>query len=163
MSKRIAAFIPVVLIVIAAAAAKPILTLDSYGVVVFGVRLRDVEKKLGEKAELTTTVNPSCSYVTFKRYPNAAFMLEDGVITRADVSEEVPNAFGITVGTSFSEVKRKFPNVIVERHEYDSDGHYLILKSADKKKAIVMEESDGKVTRVRGGLIPSVQYVEGCV
>jgi len=162
MPKATIAFIPFVIVVLAAAAVEPILTFDSYGLVVFGTRLRDVEKKLGEKAEVAP-VNPSCSYITFKRYANAAFMMEDGVITRADVSEEVPNALGITVGTSFSEVKRKFPNVIVERHEYDPNGHYLILRSGDKKKAIVMEESDGKVTRVRSGLIPSVQYVEGCV
>ena len=161
MLKRTVAFLLLIFVVLAAAAAKPTLTFDSYGLVVFGTRLPDIENKLGEKAEIAP-VNPSCSYVKFKRYADAAFMMEDGVITRADVTEDAPNALGITVGTSFSEVKRKFPNVIVEQHAYDSGGHYLILKSADKKKAIVMEESDGKVTRVRGGLIPSVQYVEGC-
>jgi hypothetical protein len=162
MLKPTVAFVLLVLVVLAGAAPIPILTFDSYGFIAFGSRVSDVETKLGEQAEVAQ-VNPKCGYVTFKRYPNVAFMVEDGVITRADVSEEVPNTLGITVGTSFSDVKRKFPNVIVERHEYDPDGHYLILKSADKKKAIVMEESDGKVTRVRGGLIPSVQYVEGCV
>jgi hypothetical protein len=95
-------------------------------------------------------------------YPNVELMVENGVITRADVGEEVPNALGVTVGTSFTDVKKQLPTVIVEPHQYEPNGHYLILKNSDKKKAIVMEESDGKVTRVRGGLIPSVQYVEGC-
>lgn len=162
MPKGTVAFIPVVFVLLAAAAPKPILTFDSYGLVVFGNRLSDVQKKLGEKGE-SDTGESACQYVTFKRYPNVGFMVEDGVITRADVGEEVPNAFRITVGTSLTEVKKKFPAVIIEPHQYEPNGHYLIFKNANRKKAIVMEESDGKVTYVRGGLIPSVQYVEGCL
>ena len=161
MPTRIIAFIPLTLVALVAVAAELILTFDSYGPVVFGTRLSDVEKKLGEKAERETG-EPACNYLTFKRYPNVTFMVENGFITRADVGKDVPNAFGIKIGTSLADVKKRFPNVIVEPHQYDPKGHYLILKNADRKKAIVMEEGDGKVTDVRGGLIPSAQYVEGC-
>jgi hypothetical protein len=123
MLKGTLPFIPLVLFWFVAAAPRSILSFDSYGLVVFGTRLSDVEKKLGEKAE-SDTREPACSYVTFKRYPNVAFMVENSVVTRADVGKHVPNAFVITVGTSLVDVKRKFPRVIVEPHQYDSGCQY---------------------------------------
>jgi hypothetical protein len=53
--------------------------------------------------------------------------------------------------------------MVVEPHQYDPDGHYLTFATRGGKTAIVMEEADGKVTTIRGGLIPAVQYVEGCL
>jgi hypothetical protein len=91
-------------------------------------------------------------------------MVEEGILTRADVTDSsIPNAFHIKIGTTLDEVKRRFSTVIVERHQYDPTGHYLIFKSKDGKRAIVFEEGNGKITDVRAGVEPSVQYVEGCL
>jgi hypothetical protein len=90
-------------------------------------------------------------------------MVEDGVITRADaISPQIQNKLQISIGTSLAEVKRCYPDVEVKPHKYDETGHYLIFKFQDGKKAIVFEEGDGKVTAVRAGVEPSVEYVEGC-
>lgn len=90
-------------------------------------------------------------------------MVEEGVITRAESSVAVPTSLGLTVGASMEAVKKSVPSVVIEPHQYDPDGHYLIFKSPDGKTAVVMEEGGGKVTAVRGGLEPSVEYVEGCL
>lgn len=120
-----------------------------------------IEKRLGEKAKFSND-DHSCDFVQFRRYPKVWFMVEEGVLTRADTDPGIPNVLGVSVGTTLKEIKRKYPTVIVEPQKYDPKGHYLIFKSADGKKAIVMEETGGKVTAIRGGVEPAVEYVEGC-
>ena len=91
-------------------------------------------------------------------------MVEESTVTRADVTDSsIPNALGIKIGATLDEVKRRYPKVIVEPHQYDPTGHYLIFKSKDGKRAIVFEEGDGKITHIRAGMEPSVEYVEGCL
>ena len=54
--------------------------------------------------------------------------------------------------------------VKVTPHKYE-DGHYLTVTptaAADKQFRIVFETARGRVTRYRAGLMPSVEYVEGC-
>ena len=140
-----------------------VLTDQSCGTVRFGSSLLETEKQLGERAKRETS-DKSCDFVTFKEYPGVNFMVEKGIVTRADVTDPlIPNTLGIKIGTTLDKVKRRYPKVILEPHQYDPIGHYVIFKSTDGKRAIVFEESDGKITNVRGGLEPSVEYVEGCL
>lgn len=142
-------------------AAEPVLNWNAYGVVKFGNRLSETERLLGE------IVTPDegedgCKYVKFKRFPKASFMVENGIITRADVASDVPNSLGISTGAPMDRVKKKYPKVIVEQHHYDAAGFYLIFKNKMGTNAIVMEVGDGIIQEIRGGLEPSVEYVEGC-
>ncbi len=141
----------------------PILTDQSYGVIEFGSNLKEIEQRLGEKAKRQGGEH-NCNFVTFEKYPGIKFMVEEGIVTRADVTApNIPNALGIKMGTDLAEVQRRFQKVVVEPHQYDPTGHYLIFKSSDGKRAIVFEEAGGKITDVRAGLEPSVEYVEGCL
>ena len=149
---------------VAAIAAGPVLSSERYGVIRFGEPLAKAESLLSEhvlpakdKDEL------ACRFVRFHAYPEAKFMVEDGLITRADVSSKVRNNLNINVGARLNQVKRTYPSVQIEPHQYDPNGQYLIFKSPDKKTAIVMEVSDGKVTDVRAGVESSVEYVEECL
>jgi hypothetical protein len=142
---------------------EPILTRTSYGEITFGDRLEKVELDLNMKATSEEIkFDEYCHYVTFAIYPFVYFMVEYGIITRADAAGDVPNELGICVGTLFSEVRGKYPDVVIEEHPYDPEGHYLIFKSKDGKNAIIMEEVEGKITSVRGGLTRSVEAIEGC-
>lgn len=147
-----------------ASAEEPVLSATGYGAIKFGAQLSDVEKMVSEQVEKPSDEDEAaCRYVQFKAYPETDFMVEDGVITRAEVSEKAENNLNISVGWRLEKVKEKYPSVLLEPHHYDPNGHYLIFKSVDGKTAIVMEESDGKITHIRGGLEPSVEYVEGCL
>ena len=140
-----------------------VLTDESYGIVHFGGKLTEVEKRLKERAKRKTG-KQGCDFVTFKKYRGLKFMVEKGIVTRADVTNpSIPNALGIKFGTTLDEVKRRYPRVMVEPHQYDPTGHYLIFRSKDGKRAIVFEEGNGKITGVRAGKEPSVEYVEGCL
>ncbi|MFA4820541.1 MAG: hypothetical protein WC613_06315 [Candidatus Aenigmatarchaeota archaeon] len=145
------------------AAESLILSDKSYGLVTFGGKLKAIEKKVGEKAK-GETGDKGCDFVIFKKYPEIKFMVEDGIVTRADaLSPQIQNKLQIRIGTSIEEVKRRYPAVEVKPHKYDDTGHYLIFKSKDGKRAILFEEGSGKVTDTRSGIEPSVEYVEGCL
>lgn len=127
----------------------------------FGAQLRDLESRLNERAKPRKR-EFACDFVRFNKYPGVYFMVENGIVTRADVAPNIPNASGVRIGMPLSAVKRRFPGIKVEPHKYDEHGHYLSLPTADGKAALVFEESNGRVTKVRAGLFPSVAYVEGC-
>ena len=139
-----------------------ILSPRAYGDIQFGARLTDVEARLKESA-VPRNHEFGCDFVQFEKYPGVHFMVEDGIVTRADVAPNIPNSSGVRIGTRLSEVKRRFPEVKVEPHKYDEHGHYLSLPTKDGKAALLFEEVDGRVTDVRAGLFPSVAYVEGCL
>jgi len=144
--------------------AGPILSATSYGAIRFGERVETVEKRLHERVpQPIDTEEAHCRLFEFKAYPQMTFMIEDGVITRAGTSSPIPTSIGVTVGLSMKTIRRRFPGVKIEPHTYDPTGHYLTLKTESQKAAIVMEESGGRITEIRGGLIPSVTYVEGCL
>jgi len=103
-----------------------------------------------------------CSYVEFKRYPDVAFMVENDIITRADLSKTQPNSLGASFGMTSAEILKRHPNAVVTKHKYDEAGHYLTLSAPDRRSAFVLEESKGRITEIRSGLLPSVKYVEGC-
>ncbi len=90
-------------------------------------------------------------------------MVEDGIVTRADVAEGVKNSASISVGSLLSVAKQHFPAGRIEPHKYDEQGHYFILDTPDQKAALLFEESSGRITDVRAGLQPAVEYVEGCL
>jgi len=147
----------------ASAQNRVVLSELSYGHVVFGQKLVDIERKLGQRATIGTG-DMDCDYVTFKEYPSIKFMVEQGIVTRADTrSTDIHSSFGPVVGAKAQDIQQKHPGLLVLPHHYDPTGHYLILKSSDGKSALVMEESEGTITDIRGGLEPSVEYVEGCL
>lgn len=138
-----------------------VLSTHAVGPVVFGTPLSQVEISLGQAMRLDETDNPECSFVAFKALPKVIFMVEKGVITRADVSEEIGNTSGIRVGDTEDLVKQQHPDVKVAPHEYVKGGHVMTVQGKDKT-ALVMESDGTKITRIRAGLEPSVSYSEGC-
>jgi hypothetical protein len=148
----------------AIAGANPGLTLgpSGYGVVVFGQPLGAAERLLGQRVG-GRRLNPDCDGVTFKAYPGVRFMVEKGVITRADLLDlSLPNSTGITARMTLEEIRRRHPEATIGPHKYDPKGHTIVIRTPGKPSAVVFEESQGRITRIRAGLQPAVEYVEGC-
>ncbi len=139
-----------------------ILSPQGYGQVKFGTKIGVVEKQL-KQASSPKKREFDCDFVKFKKYPGLVFMVEAGIITRADAGKTIKNSAGVAVGSTLKQVKRTHPNIHVEPHKYDENGHYLVLSTEDNRSALVFEESDGKVTKIRAGIKPSVENVEGCL
>jgi hypothetical protein len=104
-----------------------------------------------------------CHYVDGKpRLSGVRFMVISGTIQRIDVDDRAyRTTLGAHVGMTEDEIKRLYPAVRVDPHQYDEDGHYLIV---DHERFSLLFETDGKVvTEIRAGLREPVGYVEGCV
>ena len=145
------------------AATTPVLRDDSFGAIRFGEKLTTAEKNLGEKAS-SETISPGCDYALFKSYPKVRFMVVNQIVTRADVSTpDIPTSLGISIGTSLADIKRRYPQVLIEPNKYDDEGHNLIFRSKDGKRAFVFYETKGIVQWIQAGQEPSVEYVEGCL
>jgi hypothetical protein len=142
------------------AASAQTLSPDGYGKIAFGQRLSAVERQLGQRAS-PRPADPACSMVTFKRYPDVRFMVENGVITRADANRIVRNSAGITARMSVKDAQRHRPALKVGPHKYDENGQYLTLAQG-KDRALIFEASKGKLQRMRAGIKPAVEYVETC-
>jgi hypothetical protein len=139
------------------------LSAQGYGKLHFGDTLAAAETTLGEKAQQLGEHDPACSSVRFKALPGARFMVEKGVITRADADTGTPNATGIAVGDTLAQAREKAPSLQVSPHKYLPQGHYLSVRGAQPNAAIVIEEDGKAVTKIRAGLEPAVNYVEVCL
>ena len=124
--------------------------------------LAQAEQATGGKASLPTPFDPACSMVRLPALPKLRFMLEQGIVTRADADAGMENALGIAVGATLAQIRASHPQATITRHKYDQNGHYLGFPSDDGRAAIILEETGGKVVKVRAGLQPAVGYVETC-
>ncbi|NGZ86891.1 hypothetical protein [Duganella aceris] len=147
----------------APASTAPTLSTQGYGKLHFGDTLAATETALGEKAQQLGENDPACSSVRFKSLPGARFMVEKGVITRADADTGTPNDTGIAVGDTLAQARQKAPSLQVSPHKYLPEGHYLSVRGAQPNAAFVIEEDGKAVTKIRAGLEPSVNYVEVCL
>lgn len=99
--------------------------------------------------------------------PSGEGLLTRGRIARVDVFEPgYTTVGGLGVGSSEAEVLAEYgSHVTVSPHEY-GDGHYLTVTSPDPALSayrIVFETEEGRVTWVRAGRLPEVEYVEHCL
>lgn len=142
------------------------LTYSGLGSLRIGMTLRDA-KRAGIKivvdeqfSELST-----CGLASVAGYDSVHLLFEANRIARIEIYNDKFSTFsGAKVGDAESDIRRIYgARVKVEPHQYDPDGHYMIVSSSDKKYALVFE-TDGKVvTDLRAGLIPAVHYVEHCL
>ena len=109
-----------------------------------------------------------CDWARVKDAPKGLLlMVEGGKITRVNVddSSTIATTNGAKVGDTEARIELLYPGQVeVQPHKY-TDGHYLVVTSGDpaeKDYRIVFETDGKKVIRYRSGLVPSVQYVEGC-
>jgi hypothetical protein len=106
-----------------------------------------------------------CDYLVWDKGPSGVHvMFDEHRIARVDVDTAgIATAAGARVGDDEARIKRLYSGqVTVTPHKYE-DGHYLtVTPAADKRFRIIFETSGGRVTRYRAGMMPSVEYVEGC-
>ncbi|MGD8280990.1 MAG: hypothetical protein PVJ80_16550 [Gemmatimonadota bacterium] len=102
----------------------------------------------------------------FRRIPIAEAdtirgMFVDNQLVRVDVREgERPTTRGVLIGTAQADAIAAYDgNVTISPHRY-VDGSYLVARDGDH--AVVMETDGQMVTSFRAGLVPYVEWVEGC-
>ena len=126
------------------------------GPVAFGMRSEDLQgiiNTLGRVGE--------CVYASPLDRKDLLIMLVDGVVVRVDViGASVATEAGAKVGDSEARIRELYPGARREPHKY-TDGHYLVVETTPRTR-YVFETDGARVTRYRIGLVPQVDWVEGC-
>jgi hypothetical protein len=110
-----------------------------------------------------------CLYYTIEGLDDVSFMVTDGTIARVEVLESgITTLSGAQVGDSAEKVRNLYPGQIEsEPHEYVPGGEYLIFVPQDEAgqdyRVIFETDEAGTITMIRGGRLPEVGYIEGCV
>lgn len=113
--------------------------------------------------EDSTGLSSACYYARLDGAPEGVlFMIEEGTLARIDVVEgATPTEAGDRIGDAEMDVLARHPGARVQPHKY-TQGHYLVVPSADSTRALVFETDGTRVERFRAGRRPAVEYVEGC-
>jgi hypothetical protein len=92
-------------------------------------------------------------------------MFEDNHLVRLTVtSADIPIEGGARIGMAEPDVLALYGGrLAVGAHHYDADGHYLVLFSGDRARALVLETDGTKVILAHAGEAQAAQYVEGCL
>ncbi|MBA3300244.1 MAG: hypothetical protein H0T15_00110 [Thermoleophilaceae bacterium] len=143
---------------------------DGLGAVKIGMTPEQAEMAAGISLELNNNAGSGDCFSAQPDRPSRgiSFLGTGGVIARADVhgNSRIATPEGIRIGAAERAVKRAYPGRIkVERHTYVRRGHYLIARSSDpalSDRRIVFETDGRRVTSIRAGRMPEVEYVEGC-
>ncbi len=143
------------------------LTEHGIGPVRVGMTLAEVAGATIAGIRLVGTDSTECSYLSWRDGPpGVLIMAEGGRVVRIDVrNPAIKTPEGIKIGSTEAEVQQRYAGLVeAQPHKY-SDGHYLVVtprNPADSNLRIVFETDGKKVETFRGGLVPQVQYVEGC-
>jgi hypothetical protein len=146
------------------------LTVSEHGIGALrvGMTFDQASAALGGALRVPVEVDTTgCDYLVWSGGPSGVHvMFDEHRIARIDVdTASIATAAGARIGDDEARIKRLYPGQVkVTPHKYE-DGHYLTvtpIAAADGQFRIVFETARGRVTRYRAGLMPSVEYVEGC-
>jgi hypothetical protein len=140
------------------------LALTSLGPVRIGMSEAAVRRVVQGDISETPVGAPECVQSSVRRDPGIVFMFERNTLTRIDLADAHHFTLsGLRVGDTEDRARELYLGRFEESpHKYLEEGHYLTLRSADKRHALVIETDGRFVTRLRAGVVPSVEYVEGC-
>jgi uncharacterized membrane protein len=141
-----------------------VLTFKGYKNIEIGMKIKNAAKATGLTFSYDSPPeNNECTYAYTKSLPGLYLMLVNEVIARIDVDKGgYITLEGAKVSDSEETVKKLYPKLEIEGQKYVPEGHYLIVRSPDRSRAIVFDTDGKKVTAFRVGRIPEVEYVEGC-
>lgn len=144
-------------------------TFAGYGDVKFGTLAADMGKAWGgELKEVGKDFNASCYFMTpawVKTPAEFNFMISEGKFARfgtESVKYTAPG--GGKVGMREAELQALYNNALqASPHKY-TDGKYLSIAASGVAPTKLVFETDaqGMVTEWRVGVVPEVDYVEGC-
>lgn len=142
------------------------LLLRSFGPIIVGATAIEAAKAIGSPliGDLSTV---GCGYMRPRYGPGGvSFMMIDGRVARIEIDScQLKTRSGAKIGDVESVVKKLYPGIEINKHAYDDNGHYLtfIPKDAVDSEYRLLFESDGKkVTTMRAGRMPEIEWVEGC-
>lgn len=142
---------------------------DGYGDLRFGMSAEEAKQAwAGELKALPNDIEV-CHYLSPKsvKVPSDfALMIENGKFVRYDIgTDREPAPGGGRAGMSADEIRALYAGRVEEQaHKYVEGGKYLRVRDAAGGDGVLLFEADaaGTITAWRAGVVPQVDYVEGC-
>ena len=161
--------VPVPVPEVVAASSTPTVNEFGFGALHPGMTFAEANDSLKGALKAAKGANlAECDYVQWEGGPKGVLvMVLENKIARLDVTDSstLTTDAGAKVGDSEERIKSLYgARVSTTPHKYE-DGNYLRVKSAnatDTSHFLVFETVKGTVTRFRAGVVPGVDYVEGC-
>lgn len=147
-----------------------LLDLRSFGPVRVGMTVDQAAAALGRT--LLPVISPPdeecATYGPESGFDGVAFLVARGVVARIDVTAgPTRTPEGLALGQTEDEAQRRYGGrLAVGDHDYLVGGHYLTLiptAPADEDFRLIAETDGRKVTALRAGRLPEVEYSEGCL
>lgn len=144
----------------------PVLSGRGLGQVTIGMTPEAAAAALGAPLHPRSGSEESCWYTTRADGIDSAvlYMISDGAVVRIDARQgaAITDAKGFGVGASEQAVIAAYGEAAkTAPHKYVEGGHTLRI-AGPGDTALVFETGEGKVTTLRAGRVPFVDYVEGC-
>lgn len=140
--------------------------LEAAGPVRFGMTAGEASAAIGAPPGNTAPSDSACTYWLPAGAPaGLRFMLENGIVVRADVDSAGITTIGdLGVGSPVESVVVVLgPSLQVSPHKYQWEVGWRYLTFSDDTTHRLVFEVDSHVVRTwRAGLVPAVDYVEGC-
>lgn len=139
---------------------------DGIGPIRVGMNLSELNRALHTSFKKPTDPDEqACTYVEVPRQSGIEVMILDGRVARVDIDNtSTRTAEGIHNGDSEARAVQVYGKRLkIEPNHYDPEnGHYLTLRSPNRKYGIRFESDDGKITRYYAGTANAIAFVEGC-
>src|SRR6185312_8870669 len=134
------------------------------GPVHFGMSAADAMRAVGDSAATPTT---GCTYWRPAAPRGVSFMIENGVVVRADVDSAGPQtAEGIGIGSAEAAIRSAYgQHLTIQLHKYQWEAgwrYFIYLPPGDSLNAVVFETDGHNVRSYRVGHRPQVEYAERC-
>ena len=152
------------------------LGLRGMGLVEYGMTVAEAEAVLEATLDFGAPASEGCFYASDPTDVNSPLFMvitetadpTDGTIVRIDLGEIHNTRSGIHFGSTKAEVIAAYGDrIVASPHPYGSGpgSEYLTFVPTDPADAdhrLIMETSDDRVVGIRSGLLPQVEWTEGC-
>ena len=139
---------------------------NSTGPIKIGMSLSQLNAALHEEFSMPEDEDgKACFYAEPTKRHGIAIMVEEGYVTRVDVSQPgISTAQGIRIGDSEARAKQVYGDKLkVKPHAYDGpEGHYLTVLSSNGLYGIRFETDGKKISSFYAGKTAAIAYIEGC-
>ncbi len=142
---------------------RPIVGLEGLG----GLRVGQPVPEGSGWAERGAQISDECRTISSPDHPGIYAIVIDGQVRRITVGQrsDLRLAEGPGIGASEQEVRRAFAGLREEPHKYEeAPAKYLTGPNAARGEPALRFEigRDGRVSLIHFGIMPELEYVEGC-
>lgn len=137
------------------------------GPIVFGTTPAQAAASGSQFVATKPSLGSTCFYLRPPKPSGLSFMVENGTIRRAElVNQAIPTTDGFRVGDAVSKIETFYGRRAHRAPDkYDPNVQTVTVGpngSADSKYRIVFKVRSGTVNAIFAGVLPQIEYVEGC-